>query len=113
MIQSPTGVPCGSACGAESPCCQLEATSSFVEPGARNRTSKYVVFDRLLPVKVTVTEPPRGTLGKLKAIVLMIGDTSASDFTFAQGAFIDVMQVLLSNVLAPAADRLRMSKPKA
>ena len=40
IVQSPTAVPAGTACGAEGPCCQLKAPSSAVAPGARKRTSK-------------------------------------------------------------------------
>src|SRR5262249_19611867 len=111
IVQSPTAAPCGMACGADGPCCQLRLTSSLVAPGARKRTSKKVVVVRLLPEKVTVTEPPRRTLVESRPRLLMTGKTSASGFTLPQGAFMDVTHVLFSNVFAPAGAKLRMSKP--
>src|SRR6267142_1093935 len=111
MVQSPKAVFCGIARGADPPCCQFKATSSELAPGARKRISKYVVLVRLLPEKLTVTEPPSRPRGLSKPTLLIIGNTSFSDFKFEHGAFMDVIQVLFSNVFAPAADTFIISKP--
>jgi len=72
----------------------------------------FTVSEKVTTPKVAVTEPPRRALGLSNTTLLLTGITSVSDFKFAHGAFIDVIQVLFSKVFAPAADRLRISKPK-
>src|SRR5262245_61580632 len=97
---------------ADGPCCQFQATSSALAPGARRRMSKYVVLVRLLPEKVVVTVPPRRTVAESNVMLVTLGITPAEEIEFGQGAFIEVTQRLFSNVFAPGADRFKISNAK-
>src|SRR5262245_3173799 len=96
---------------ADGPCCQFKLSVPEAPPGERKRMSKQFVLVRLLPEKVALNQPRRRTLVKSNTSPVTAGITVAVEFKFTQGAFIDVMQVLFSNVFAPLAARLRMSKP--
>ena len=74
--------------------------------------SKYVALVRFLPEKVALKEPPTRTLAASNTRPVASGITVAG-LELVQGAFIEVTQRLFSKVLAPIADRLRISKPDA
>src|SRR5262245_50737351 len=74
--------------------------------------SKYVALVRLLPEKVVVTVLPSRTVAESNAMLVTLGITPALEIEFGHGAFIEVTQRLFSNVVAPGADRFKISKPK-